>query len=139
MLRPIIRFAAYIWASPYTAIGLLIGVAFGGKPQLVSGVFEIHSPRIAWLLTHLPVRAAAMTMGHVVLGQTPLHLQRTRLHERVHVRQFERWGLTFGPAYILASAICYLRGRDFYRDNPFEIEAYNAEEGQASPPLKSES
>ena len=124
MLRPIIRIAAYIWASPYTAIGLLIGVAFGGKPQLVSGVFEIHSPRIAWLLTHLPVRAAAMTMGHVVLGQTPLHLQRTRLHERVHVRQFERWGPLFIPAYLACSLWLWVRGRDAYRGNPFECEAY---------------
>lgn len=127
MSKRFIRFAAYVWASPYTVLGLLVGIILGGKPRLIDGVLEIHSKRIAWLLTHMPVRAAAMTIGHVVLGQTELHLDRTRVHERVHVRQFERWGIAFGPAYVLASAICYLRGQDFYQDNPFEVEAYASE------------
>lgn len=124
MLRRTLRILAYAWAAPYTMIGLLIGILLGGRPRVVDGVLEMHSIGIAWLLEHLPVRAAAMTLGHVVLGQTEVHLSRTRTHERVHVRQFERWGFTFGPAYVLASLICYLRGQDFYRDNPFEVEAY---------------
>jgi hypothetical protein len=72
-----------------------------------------------------------MTMGHTVLGVDLRLLERTRRHERVHVRQFERWGVMMGPAYIMASCYLYLRGRDFYRENPFEIEAYrvDAEEG----------
>lgn len=127
MMRRTIRVAAYIWAGPYTLVGLLVGIVLGGNLRLVDGVVEIHSKRVAWLLTHMPVRAAAMTMGHVVLGQTELHLERTRVHERVHVRQFERWGIAFGPAYVLASVICYFRGQDFYRDNPFEVEAYDSE------------
>lgn len=127
MPRYPLKILAYAWASPYTVLGLVVGVALGGKPKLVDGVFEIHSKPITWLLTHLPVRAAAMTLGHVVLGQTLIHLDRTRVHERVHVRQFERWGVAFGPAYILASLACHLRGQDFYRDNPFEVEAYATE------------
>ncbi len=42
------------------------------------------------------------------------------------MRQFERWGLLMGPAYILVSLVLFLRGRDYYRDNPFEIEAYGS-------------
>ena len=65
-----------------------------------------------------------MTMGHVVFGQTDAALDITRRHEHVHVRQYERWGPLFVPAYLAASALLYLRGRDGYRENPFEIEAY---------------
>ena len=39
-------------------------------------------------------------------------------------RQFERWGPLMGPAYLGASAWMWLSGRDAYRDNPFEVQAY---------------
>jgi hypothetical protein len=42
----------------------------------------------------------------------------------VHVRQYERWGPLFVPAYVLCSAVIWSRGGDAYRDNPFEREAY---------------
>ena len=44
----------------------------------------------------------------------------------VHVRQCERWGPLFIPAYLVASAVLWCRGRDFYEENPFEREAYAA-------------
>lgn len=72
----------------------------------------------------MPVPAAAMTLGHVVLGCTPEDLDRTRRHERVHVQQYERWGPFFCVAYLTASLALKLMGRDAYRGNPFEIEAY---------------
>ena len=53
-------------------------------------------------------------------------LDRSRAHERVHVRQCERWGPLFIPAYLLASAVLWCQGRDFYEENPFEREAYAA-------------
>ena len=49
---------------------------------------------------------------------------KTRAHERVHVRQCERWGPLFVPAYLGVSLWLMARGRDAYRDNPFEVEAY---------------
>ena len=36
--------------------------------------------------------------------------------------------LTLGHVVFGQDAILFLRGRDGYRDNPFEIEAYDAEE-----------
>lgn len=66
----------------------------------------------------------AITIGHVVLAQTDAALEVTREHERVHVRQYERWGPLFVLAYFLAGAFQWARGNDPYRDNPFEIEAY---------------
>ena len=68
-----------------------------------------------------------MTLGHVVLGLDRAAHRRTRRHERVHVRQCERWGPLFLPAYLLASAYLWLKGRSAYYDNPFEREAYESE------------
>jgi hypothetical protein len=67
---------------------------------------------------------AALTLGHVVLGMSRAALAHTRAHERVHVAQVERWGPFFLPAYALASLWALLRGRNPYRDNPFEREAF---------------
>lgn len=113
-----------LWAAPYTLLGLLLGVLLGGRMQVVDGVVEIHGPGVARFLIRLPPRALAMTLGHTVLGQTLGALEQTRTHERVHVGQFERWGPLMGPAYVLASLYLACVGRDYYRDNPFEVEAF---------------
>lgn len=131
VLRFILRAAAYLWALPTTAVGLLflpLALLSGGRAAWVQGAIEIHGGLVAWLLRHgtlLPGGAAALTLGHVVLGLNSATLQRTRAHERVHVRQAERWGPLFIPAYLLASAWMWLRQRDAYFDNPFEREAYD--------------
>ncbi len=123
-MRGILRLSAYAWALPYTLTGVGIGLLLGGRFQRIEGVIEIHGPRIAEVLSRLYVPAMAMTFGHVVFGQTAAALEITRAHERVHVRQYERWGITFVPVYLLISAFLYFRGRDGYRENPFEVEAY---------------
>jgi hypothetical protein len=74
-----------------------------------------------------------MTLGHVVLGVDRQQLRRTRAHERVHVRQSERWGPLFLPAYAAASVWCIIRGRTAYFDNPFEREAYAVDRMPAEP------
>lgn len=65
-----------------------------------------------------------MTLGHTVVGRTAAVLDLTRRHELVHVRQYERWGPFFIPAYLVCSAWQWFQGRDPYRDNPFEVEAF---------------
>ena len=40
------------------------------------------------------------------------------------MRQYERWGPLFGPAYLLSSLVQLARGRRPYWDNHFEREAY---------------
>ncbi len=114
----------YMWASPYTLIGLFVGLATMARPRLICGVWEFSGPGVAWILKHLPMPAMAITLGHCVLGQTPDMLAITRKHERVHVRQYERWGPMMGIAYLTASARLWWQGKDPYLDNPFEIEAY---------------
>jgi hypothetical protein len=92
-------------------------------------VIEAHGGLLAVLLRRcVPLRggAAAMTLGHVVLGRDADSLERTRAHERAHVHQCERWGVLFIPAYALACVAAAVRGGHYYRDNRFEREAVAA-------------
>lgn len=126
------RLLAYLWAAPTSAIGLLFLIPplfrFSHVHiRIVDGVLELHGGIVSLFLRHgtlLPGGAAAMTLGHVVLGVNQLSLDETRNHERVHVRQVERWGPAFIPAYLTASLIAWMRGMDPYMDNPFEREAF---------------
>jgi hypothetical protein len=124
------RILAYAWASPTTLIGLgAVGLTLltRGTVRLHTGVLEAHGGFAAWALRKLvplPGGATAMTLGHVVIALDEASHDLTRAHERVHVRQCERWGPFFIPAYLLASIWCWWRGRNPYRENPFEVEAY---------------
>lgn len=122
----------YLWAAPSTLVGLVVLAATARRAtvRLVDGVLEAHGPTIAWALrrlTVLPGGVTAITLGHVVLGRDAASLSATRAHERVHVRQYARWGPFFLPAYALASLWAVIRGRHFYLDNPFEREAMACE------------
>lgn len=122
----------YLWAAPATLLGLsvapLVYFQRGGSIEIVAGVVEISGGIVARILgsKRLPWvgSAAAMTLGHVVWGVDHSCLDRTRAHERVHVRQYERWGPVMIPAYLACSVAIYFRGGNPYRDNPFEREAY---------------
>jgi hypothetical protein len=72
------------------------------------------------------VGAWAMTLGHVVLGRDGRCLDFCREHELAHVRQVERWGPFFLPAYVIASLIEQTRGNHYYFDNWFERDARRA-------------
>lgn len=143
MKHGLLRAAGYAWASPNTLVGLLfVPVAWlppvgrmrarwqrpgAARLRIVDGVLEVHGPWIAVLLRRLvPLEggALAMTFGHVVVGRDGRALELAREHERAHVRQCERWGPLFIPAYLLASVWAWLRGRGAYEGNAFEVEAY---------------
>lgn len=118
-----------LWAFPCTFVGLVvggIGLMTGGRVQRVGHTLEFWGGWVTWLLRRVPISgaAAAMTIGHVILGQDKDCLHDCRAHERVHVRQYERWGIFFFPAYLGASLWLAMRGRNPYFDNPFEVEAY---------------
>lgn len=125
-----LRALKYLWAGPNTLLGLgLTGIALltGGRARVVDGVVEAHGGWISWRLERgawFVGSISAITFGHVVLGVTAGALDATRVHERVHVRQYERWGPAFLPAYVLCGIMLWFRGGDPYRSNPFEIEAY---------------
>ena len=92
-----------------------------------TGVLEFHGGFARLFLKKMPIGggAIAITFGHVVLGQTAAALDISRAHERIHVRQYERWGPFFIPLYLLLSIIAWFQGKNAYRDNLFEIEAYD--------------
>jgi hypothetical protein len=131
-MRRLWQLFGYLWALPATCLGLVcaaIGLASGARMQWVEGVLEVHGGFVTWMLKHgmpwMEGGAAAMTLGHVVLGCDRESLDITRRHERVHVRQYQRWGPLFLPLYGYYSFVLWWQGRDAYRDNPFEVEAYD--------------
>lgn len=112
-----------MWALPCSAVGLMLMAAAllgGGRAKTRDGVLEVVLPsRLGGALG----RFGAITFGHVVLGRSEYILNRTRRHERVHVQQYERWGLLFFIVYPASSFLQWIRGRDPYWFNAFEIEA----------------
>lgn len=117
----------YTWALPNTLIGVCfapLAVLSGGGVRFERGAMEVHGGFARWFLRKLANGAGAMTLGHVILGQDRAMLDHTRNHEHVHVGQYMRWGPFFLPAYALSSFLCWRRGVCPYRQNRFEIPAY---------------
>ncbi len=126
------RIIVIIWASPYTLLGLFIGIfglVTGGSARIRGRVVEFYGGGVKWLLQRFPNGqfTLALTMGHTILGQTDATLDISREHELIHVRQFERWGPFMGPAYLGCSLVLWIKRGRPYRDNPFEREAYGRE------------
>jgi hypothetical protein len=118
----------YLWAAPATAVGLvlaLIAWLLGARAQVVDGVMEVAGGHVNAILARLPgpLRFGAITFGHVIVGVDHAQLDRSRAHEQVHVRQYERWGILFFPLYLGSSLRQLLRGQQPYWDNRFEREA----------------
>jgi hypothetical protein len=128
-MRRLSVFVRYAWASPATAVGLLfslIAMVAGARPRVVDGVVEVGGGRLRTLMSSLPRCGGfgAITLGHVVIGLDHSLLRRVRAHELIHVQQYERWGVLFFPLYATSSLLQLLCGRDPYRDNAFEREAF---------------
>jgi hypothetical protein len=118
-----------LWALPCSAIGALLALvvmALGGTARRVGRTLEVglsvtaaRTPR--WAAT---LNFAAITLGHVILGQSHEVLAALRPHEHVHVRQYERLGVFFLVAYPASSLWAWLQGKCPYRDNHFERQAF---------------
>ena len=136
------RLLPRLWALPCTLVGLVAAVPVllaGGSARRVEGVLEVG---LRPLQAGLPRRVRALpfgaiTLGHVVIGQSHELLARLRPHEQVHVRQYERWGPLFFLAYPASSLIALLRGQRPYWDNVFEVAAYHLQD-EAPPPAYAE-
>jgi hypothetical protein len=110
--------AARTWAAPSSLLGLLFSPFFKRRRR-IQGILLCEGaswPRkLGW-------GYRAITFGHVVLSIDELD-PTTFEHEMEHVRQYERWGLLYFPAYLVGSIWALLRGGHYYRDNPFEKKA----------------
>jgi hypothetical protein len=131
-MRHIYLILRYVWASPASAVGLVVSavaLGCGANVCLVNGVIEVAGGRTYRCISLLPrsLRFAAITFGHVIIGIDHEILRRVRPHEHIHVQQYERWGILFFPLYLLSSFLQFVRGRDPYLNNYFEREAYAAE------------
>ena len=99
-------------------VGLLLAPLFRSR-RLASGVLVCEGAswpgRLGW-------RYRAITFGRVVLCVDRLD-EGLLAHELVHVRQSEKLGILYFPAYVAGSVWAHFTGRHYYRDNPFEVEA----------------
>lgn len=119
----------YAWVAPASLVGLAVAapaLLAGARPRVVAGAVEVCGGRLGRWIGRLPegLRFGAMTLGHVIVGVDRAALERARVHEHVHVRQYERWGVLFFPLYLASSLWQWACGRDPYWDNRFEREAY---------------
>ena len=119
----------YAWASPPTLVGmalLLVALAAGARPRVIDGAIEVAGGGLQRWIARLPRRCrfGAITLGHVVICIDARTADIVRAHEQVHIRQYERWGALLFPLYAGSSLLQLARGRDPYRDNHFEREAY---------------
>jgi hypothetical protein len=98
----------------------------GGRLQRTGRVIEFYGRGAALFLKTFPLisGASAVTFGHTVLARDRSALDSSRRHELVHVRQYERWGPLFVPAYVCCWLVLWIRGKSPYHDNPFEREAF---------------
>ena len=129
MQNTLLKILWIVWTAPNSLLGLLVGslaLWSGGGVQIRQGCLEFYGGWVAALLRRIPAQSpiAAMTLGHTILGLDRPMLKRVRAHEQVHVRQYEHWGPFFLPAYLGCSFVLWLRNRDPYMENPFEVEAY---------------
>jgi hypothetical protein len=68
----------------------------------------------------------AITLGRDIFSWRQLD-ECELAHELCHVRQWKANGLRYVPRYLAASRAAKAAGKDSYRDNAFEAEAYRVE------------
>jgi hypothetical protein len=79
-------------------------------------------PALGGRLSGMGRPAAAVTLGRTIVVHPDAPLTRRLLrHELAHVRQWQRWPVTFPLRYV------WQHLQYGYRDNPFEVEARAAE------------
>ena len=117
----------FLWAGPWSLIGLVLAPWFDRRTRS-SGWLLCEGARwprkLGW-------RYRAITFGHVILCVDDADDELLR-HELGHVRQYERWGPLFIPAYVAAGLWAIIRGRRPYTDNHFE-RAARSRSSEASP------
>jgi len=130
-VKALSMFFRYCWVFPVSCLGIALipfVIISGAAIRIAAGILEADGGILPFFLSrlhpHFPIDA--ITIGHVVLGQNRGSLIRCRKHERIHVGQYERWGPLFPILYFLSSFSALVRGRDPYRDNRFEQEAFRA-------------
>lgn len=66
----------------------------------------------------------AITIGHTVFADSPLS-ESLIAHEKVHIEQWDRFGISFPVRYFYSSYKAWNLGMHWYWANEYEIEARN--------------
>ena len=112
MMRWLLRAVSRSWPDPLDAVPG--GVAIRAARWL---------PVIAGKLSGMRSPAAAVTLGRTIVVHPDVQLTgRLLRHELAHVKQWQRYPVTFPARYVLNHL------RYGYHDNPYEIEARAAEQ-----------
>lgn len=97
-VSPVVSMLGKAWASPTTALGLLLGLlglAIGGaRPRHGNNAIEFCGNR--WIAPF----TSAITIGHVICYAGHEPSQRTQDHERQHTYQAEVLGPLYLPLHI---------------------------------------
>ena len=132
-----------LWALPVSlcALPLLPLAVWRARWRVCDRALEISSPALCWFLHGPWFRAmsggdgfAAATIGHIIVARDAQCLDRCRVHEHVHVRQCEQWGVLFPVAYAIAGLYAAIKAKQweaYYCNNRFEQEARAAESQSA--------
>ena len=122
-----------VWrALPGDLMALLViracGIPSVGREVRIADTTAIvlEHPTAAHYLDHQWIPVQAQTLGRYVFARERLS-DATVAHEVEHVRQWERLGPLFLPAYVASSGLALLRGRNAYRSNRFEEAARRQE------------
>ena len=136
MGRRILGWLGVLWALPVSLLAFVLVLLL--RPKWLGGgvrwarvrygettALAVWGGALAGLLRRMPLGAVdGVTLGHVVLFRQAWKMRAIGAHEFAHVRQYMRWGFLFPLAYGLESVWQWLRGRHYYWDNRFEVEAY---------------
>lgn len=114
------RLAATVWCSPLTAVGLVLGLASGGRWRRGPGCVVVSGGRRGPAHVQARLGFAANAVGQVVLARPTDPPGPLIAHEAAHVRQAERLGPAILPVYLVLFA------RWGYRQHPLERAARHA-------------
>jgi hypothetical protein len=106
MTSPVLGILGKAWASPTTAIGLVLGglglLTGGSRPRRRNNALEFCGNR--WIAPF----TSAITIGHVICYASHEPPQRTREHERQHTYQAEVLGPLYLPLHIVLQLIAFV-------------------------------
>jgi hypothetical protein len=93
---------------------------------LYKGIYEFEGPdrtRIILAKNIFPKWAAAQALGNNIFVRCSFDPKEYFPHEYVHVLQYRKYGIMFFVLYGLESLKQFLKGKHYYFDNKFEVEA----------------
>lgn len=135
-MRRLFAWLGVVWALPVSLLAFLLVLIlrpkwFGGGVRWARVRYGETTALAVWggaldaILRRLPLGIVdGITLGHVVLFRQAWKMRAIGAHEFAHVRQYMQWGFLFPVVYGLESLWQWLRGRHYYWDNRFEVQAY---------------